>query len=210
MRQEPSLFPIFVKLAGRRCLVVGAGKISEGKVAGLIQAGAKVEIVAPQATAQIEKWHRQGKLRWHRRKFRAADLTGAILVVAATDSPKAHRAIFRAATRRKVLCNIVDVPSLCDFYYPAVVRRGHLQIAISTGGASPSLAKRLREEMESAFGPEYESWLPLLAKQRRNILAKPLPVSQRTELLKKQASEAAFGRFLTTRRHKRRTPGSKS
>jgi precorrin-2 dehydrogenase/sirohydrochlorin ferrochelatase len=199
MRKAP-VFPIFLKLAGRRCLVVGGGKVSEGKTAGLIQAGAKVHVVAPRATVQIKDWHRQRKLRWHRREFRPGDLQGAILVVAATDSPKVHKEIFRLAVARRVLCNIVDVPSLCDFYYPAVVRRGHLQVAISTGGASPSLAKRLREEMESVFGPEYASWLPALAKERKKILAKRLPVAQRTELLKKQASPEALRRFLKAQR----------
>ena len=185
--------------------MVGAGKIGEGKVAALIQAGAKVDVVAPWGTAQIETWYRQRKLQWHRREFRSADLKDAILVVAATDSPKVHEEIFQEATKRKVLCNIVDVPSLCDFYYPAVVRRGHLQIAISTGGASPSLAKRLREELESAFGKEYGSWLLALAKERKKILAKRLPVSRRTELLKKQASAEAFIRFLETRPKRSRT-----
>lgn len=199
MRKETYLFPVYLKLAGRRCLVVGAGKISEGKVAGLIHAGAKVEVVAPRATARIKKWHKQKKLCWHRREFRPNDLEGALLVVAATDSPQAHEQIFREATARDVLCNVVDVPPLCDFYYPAVVRRGNLQIAISTGGASPSLAKRLREEMERAFGPEYEAWLRTLSKERHEVLGKGLPVSERIDLLKQQASAEAFSKFLKTR-----------
>jgi precorrin-2 dehydrogenase/sirohydrochlorin ferrochelatase len=196
MRKETYLFPIYLKLAGRCCLVVGAGKISEGKVAGLIRAGAKVEVVAPRGTPQIKKWHQQKKLRWRRREFRPSDLEGALLVVAATDSPKLHEQIFREARARAVLCNVVDVPPLCDFYYPAVVRRGDLQIAISTGGSSPSLAKRLREEMESAFGPEYEAWLRVLARKRQKILGKGMSISERMDQLKKQASAEAFAKFL--------------
>jgi precorrin-2 dehydrogenase/sirohydrochlorin ferrochelatase len=198
MRKQTYLFPMYLKLTGRRCLVVGGGSISEGKVAGLIHAGAKVDVVAPRATAQIKKWQKQRKLSWHRRKFRPSDLRGALLVVAATDSPEVHKQIFREATARHVLCNIVDVPPLCDFYYPAVLRRGDLQIAISTGGSSPSLAKRLRKEMESAFGPEYEAWLRTLSKQRRKILRKSMPLSERMDVLKQQASAAAFAKFLKT------------
>jgi len=211
MRKETYLFPIYLKLAGRRCLVVGAGKISEGKVAGLIHAGAKLEVVAPRATKQIKKWHKQKKLSWHRREFRPSDLEGALLVVAATDSAELHEQIFRAATARNVLCNIVDVPPLCDFYYPAVVRRGNLQIAISTGGSSPSLAKRLRQEMESAFGPEYEAWLRALSRERMKILRKEMPVSERTGVLKRQASAEAFAAFLkASPKYSSRRPNRKS
>jgi len=195
MRKETYLFPVYLKLTGRRCLVVGAGEISEGKVAGLIRAGAKVEVVAPRATPQIKKWQEQKKLYWHRRKFRPSDLEAALLVVAATDSPKLHKQIFREARAREVLCNVVDVPPLCDFYYPAVVRRGNLQIAISTGGSSPSLAKRLREELETAFGPEYEAWLRILSRKRQRIFGKAMSISERRDLLKEQASARAFAKF---------------
>jgi precorrin-2 dehydrogenase/sirohydrochlorin ferrochelatase len=200
MRKETYLFPVYLKLTGRRCLVVGAGEVSEGKVAGLIRAGAKVEVVAPRATPQIKKWHQQKKLYWHRREFRPGDLAAAVLVVAATDSPKLHKQIFREARAREVLCNIVDVPPLCDFYYPAVVRRGNLQIAISTGGSSPSLAKRLREEMETHFGPEYEAWLRSLSRKRQKILGKSMSLSERRDALKEQASARAFAQFLKAHR----------
>ena len=190
------LFPLFLKLRGRRCLVVGAGKISEGKIAGLLEAGAHVEVVAPNATAQIEQWHKKRKIRLTRRPFRPSDLKRAFLVVAATNSPKVHQGIFREAQRRNVLCNIVDVPALCDFYYPAVVRRGQLQIAISTEGASPSLARRLREEMEKTFGPEYSDWLKYLSRERKKIFREKIPAANRLELLKHLASEESFGRFL--------------
>jgi precorrin-2 dehydrogenase / sirohydrochlorin ferrochelatase len=190
------LFPLFLKLRGRRCLVVGAGKISEAKIAGLLEAGAKVDVVAPSATAQIEQWHKKRKIKLRRRPFHPSDLKRAFLVVAATNSPKAHRAIFREAQRRNVLCNIVDVPALCDFYYPAVVRRGQLQIAISTAGASPSLARRLREEMEKTFGPEYADWVKNLSRERKKILRKNIPPAKRLELLKQLASDESFGHFL--------------
>jgi precorrin-2 dehydrogenase/sirohydrochlorin ferrochelatase len=190
------LFPLFVKLRGRRCLVAGAGKISEGKIAGLLKAGAQVRVVASNATDRIMQWQKEKKIRLEKRAFRPTDLNGVFLVVAATNSEKVHREIYRHAQARKVLCNIVDVPPLCDFYYPAVVRRGKLQIAISTAGASPSLARRLREEMEVAFGPEYAAWLKHLARERKKLLVKRMPAAERMELLKRQASTEAFARFV--------------
>ena len=190
------LFPLFLKLQGRRCLVVGAGNISEGKIAGLLESGAKVHVVAPKATSHILEWHKKKKVRLTQRTFRPSDLDNVFLVVSATNSPKVHRAIYREARKRRILCNIVDVPQLCDFYYPAVVRRGQLQIAISTAGASPSLARRLREEMESTFGPEYAAWLAHLSKERQKLMKKKLNFSERLDILKQQASQVAFSHFL--------------
>jgi precorrin-2 dehydrogenase / sirohydrochlorin ferrochelatase len=200
------LFPLFLKLQNRRCLVVGAGKISEGKIAGLLETSAKVHVIAPKATTQILDWHKKKKIRLTRRPFRPSDLDNAFLVVAATNSPKVHRAIYREARKRHVLCNIVDVPELCDFYYPAVVRRGQLQIAISTAGASPSLARRLREEMESAFGPEYAGWLTHLSQKRQALMKKKLPFAERLEILKQQASQNALSKFLREKSGHERVP----
>lgn len=205
------LFPLFLKLRGRRCLVVGAGKISEGKIAGLLAAGAKVRVVAPNATAQIVAWHKRGKIRWEQRRFAVRDLDGAFLVVAATSSTKVHRTIYTAARKRGVLCNVVDVPPLCDFYYPSVVRRGALQIAISTAGASPSLAKRLREQLEGEFGAEYSVWLKHLAAERKKILARKMSADEKLKLLHEQASAKAFGIYLKKGRGaKARRTGRKS
>jgi precorrin-2 dehydrogenase / sirohydrochlorin ferrochelatase len=194
-----NLFPMFVKLHSRRCLVVGAGKISERKIAGLLAAGAIVRVVAPDATPRIRRWHRERNIRWEPRGYRSSDLRGNFLVVAATSSTKLHRQIFRDAQRRGALCNIVDVPELCDFYYPAIVRRGELQIAISTGGASPALAKNLRQKLEKQFGPEYARWLKHLAQQRKKIYGSPLHSKLREHLLRAQVSESAFASFLKKR-----------
>src|SRR5215472_299694 len=199
------LFPLFLKLRGRRCLVVGAGKISEGKIAGLLEAGAKVRVVAPHATDRIAQWQKEKRIRLEKRLFRPRDLNGMFLAVAATNSEKVHRAIYRQAQKHKVLCNVVDVPALCDFYYPAVVRRGQLQIAISTAGASPSLARRLREEMERSFGPEYDRWLRHLSHARKKVLVSNIPASERLELLQMQASREAFEEFSNKKRSRRTT-----
>jgi len=118
-----------------------------------------VRVVAPEATPQVRSWALSNSIEWRQRPFQPDDLEGMFLVVAATSSTQLHERIFEEATQRGVLCNIVDVPPLCDFYYPAVVQRGALQIAISTAGQSPALAQRLRIQLEDQFGPEYEEWL---------------------------------------------------
>jgi len=140
-----SLFPMFVKLAGHKCLVVGGGKVAEAKVEGLFASGAVVVVVALEVTEKIAGWNRERRLTWHARRFQPSDLDGAFLVIAATGVDAVNESVFREAEVRRILCNAVDEPERCHFYYPAVVRRGALQIAISTGGLSPALASRLRQ-----------------------------------------------------------------
>src|SRR6266850_734049 len=173
------LFPIFLKLAGRPCLVVGAGTVGESKIASLVEADAQVRVVAPEATPEVRLWAESKRVEWQQRGFQPEDLDGKFLVVAATSSAKLHEHIFQEATRRGVLCNIVDVPELCDFYYPAVVQRGALQIAVSTSGQSPALAQRLRMELEEEFGPEYELWLEYLGEARDRLQSQELDPEER-------------------------------
>ena len=189
------LFPLFLKLRSRKCLVVGAGSIAESKIASLAETGAKVCVIAPDATPQVRAWARARRIAWRQRRFRVRDLKGVFLVIAATSSRALQRQIFRAAQRLGVLCNVVDVPELCDFYYPAVVRRGALQIAISTTGQSPALAQRLRKELQGQFGPEYEEWLESVGKVREEILARNLTAEQRKKFLHELVSEEAFRKF---------------
>lgn len=197
------LFPMFVKLSGRRCLVVGAGAVGESKIASLLEAEAQVRVVAPEATPQVQSWAEAGKLEWLARPCEPNDLDGMLLVVAATSSPELHEQIFTEARRRGVLCNVVDVPELCDFYYPAVVQRGALQIAVSTSGQSPALSQRLRKELEDQFGPEYEAWLEQLGQERARLLATVSDAVERKRLLHDLASAGAFHSFLRKRKPKR-------
>jgi precorrin-2 dehydrogenase / sirohydrochlorin ferrochelatase len=198
------LFPAFLKLEGRRCLVVGAGPVAEEKIEGLLRAGAKVRVVAPRATARIRAWARAKKIRGERREFRAFDLLNVFLVVAATSLPALHARIYRQARRRAVLCNVVDDPEHCDFYYGSVVRRGALQIAISTAGYSPALAQRLRKQIEQEFGEEYELWLEELGKARKKLFSKAISPPRRRALLHRLASQASFEDFLRRRKRVRR------
>jgi uroporphyrin-III C-methyltransferase/precorrin-2 dehydrogenase/sirohydrochlorin ferrochelatase len=186
-----SLFPAFIKLKGRPCLVVGAGPIGESKVASLLAAGA----VAPHATAAVSKWAAQGRVSWEAREFQPGDLDGMVLVVSAASSPAVSAAVFKEARSRGVLCNAVDDPGHCDFYYAAIVNRGQLQIAISTGGQSPALAQRLRKELEQQFGPEYEPWIEKLGDARRELFAGQVEPEGRRERLHEIASAGAFEEF---------------
>jgi precorrin-2 dehydrogenase/sirohydrochlorin ferrochelatase len=196
----PKLFPMFLKLSGRACLVAGAGTIAESKIASLLDANANVRVVAPKATAQIAAWAEARKISWHQRGYEPSDLGGMFLVIAATSSTTLHEQIFEQARRHGVLCNIVDVPPLCDFYYPAVVQRGALQIAISTTGQSPALAQRLRKELSEQFGPEYEAWLEHLGAEREKLQAANLDFEERKRLLHEQASPESFEAFLRNRK----------
>lgn len=204
-----TLFPMFVKLTGRRCLVVGAGSVGEGKIASLLAAGAVVRVVAPRATERVAAWACAGRIAWERRAFQPADLKGMFLVVAATSFPAVHERVFREARRRRVLCNVVDDPLRSDFYYPAVVRRGELQIAVSTGGHSPALAARLRRDLDRQFGPEYAVWVAELGRARHEVLATRMDPARRRRLLHRLAGRDAFTRFLRRVRSDTRARGSR-
>jgi precorrin-2 dehydrogenase/sirohydrochlorin ferrochelatase len=204
-RAAVSLFPIFLKLKAKTCVVIGAGKIAAAKAAGLLSGGARVVVIGPRAGAWIQAQARAGKVLWHRRRFVAADVEHAFLVVAATNSNATNEAVFRACLKRGVLCNVADDPQRCDFFYPAIVRRGPLQIAISTGGHSPALAHRLRMELEQQFGPEYGAWVEKVGQMRRKLLRRDLAPAERRKVLHQIASHESFERFVrqrgATRKH---------
>ena len=187
-----SLFPMFMKLAGKQCLVVGAGKVGEPKIGGLIDTGASVHVVAIAASRTVREWASAGKIELELRAFSADDLDGKFLAVAATASASLNELIYQAAQQRGVLCNVVDVPEYCDFFNPAVVRRGSLQIAISTAGHSPSLAQKIRQQLERQFGEGYAVWVEQLGETRRLILASDLDKERKSELLHSLASREAF------------------
>jgi precorrin-2 dehydrogenase/sirohydrochlorin ferrochelatase len=183
---------MFMKLAEKQCLVVGAGKVGEPKIGGLIDTGAPIHVVALQASAQVRDWAAAGKIELELRPFVASDLDGKFLAVIATASNNLNQLIYREAQRRGVLCNVVDVPDLCDFFYPAVVQRGDLQIAVSTAGQSPSLAQKIRQQLEKQFGPGYATWVAQLGETRKLILASDLDKETKLDLLHSLASREAF------------------
>ena len=184
-----ALFPLFVKLENRSCLVVGAGVIAEGKIRSLLEAGAAISVVAPRATPQVRDWAATNAIAWRRRKFTPADLDDKFLVVAATPVAAVNALVFGEARHRKILCNSVDDPPHCDFFYPAIVRRGDLQIAISTNGKSPALAQRLRQRFERQFGPEYADKLSELGAARERLFRSRMNPLRRKKLLLRMARE---------------------
>jgi precorrin-2 dehydrogenase/sirohydrochlorin ferrochelatase len=186
-----TLFPIFMKLEYKRCLVVGAGKVGEPKITSLLDTGARIHVVALEASDMVRKWAEQGKITLELRGFISGDLDGTFLAVVATASRELNASIYNEAQRRGVLCNVVDDPAYCDFYYPAVVRRGDLQIAISTSGQSPSLAQKIRQQLERQFGPGYAQWVAQLGETRKLVLASDLHLQKKRELLLSLASREA-------------------
>ena len=151
-----------------------------------------MKVVAPQATAHIRQLASVGSIDWQQREFESSDLEGKFLVIVATSSREVNTRIFTEARANSILCNAVDDPPNCDFYYPAVVRRGDLQIAISTGGHSPALAQRIRQDLEQQFGPEYQSWVVELGKQREELAATDLDPEVRKRILHELASRSSF------------------
>jgi precorrin-2 dehydrogenase / sirohydrochlorin ferrochelatase len=162
-------YPIFVNLEGKRCLVVGGGAVATQKVQGLLASGAAVVVVSPTLTEPLHDLVRQSIIQYQPRPFQAADVLDCTLVIGATDQAEVNAAVCEAARRRGILVNIVDTPAACDFIAPAVVRHGPLQIAISTGGNSPTLAKRIRMQLEACYGTDYAHFLHALGGQREEV-----------------------------------------
>jgi precorrin-2 dehydrogenase/sirohydrochlorin ferrochelatase len=183
---------MFLKLEGKRCLVVGAGKVGEPKIGSLLEAGALVHVIALEATEAVHGWANTGTITLELRAFSPADLDEILLAVVATASKDLNEFIYREAEKRGVLCNVVDVPDYCDFYYPAVVRRGDLQIAISTNGKSPALAQKIRQQLERHFGAGYAHWVNELGETRKLVMASDLDPKRKRELLLSLASREAF------------------
>jgi precorrin-2 dehydrogenase/sirohydrochlorin ferrochelatase len=191
---------MFLKLRGRRSLVVGAGSVAEPKIASLLDAGALIKVVAPQANDKVITWAREHRIKWEQRCFQESDINDCFLAISATNSVSVNETVYRRAEALGVLCNAVDDPERCDFYYPAVVRRGSLQIAISTAGDSPALAQRLRRELEDQFGPEYAGWVEQLGRERIRLRNdKTIAAEDCKRLLHLQASASGFREFVAGR-----------
>ena len=160
------LYPLFLRLENQPVLVVGAGAVAQRKIDTLLQSGARITVVSPHATDHIAKLADQGSILWHRRTFQPEDPQGALLVVSATGQPEVDQQVYAHASQQHALINVVDVPDLCNAFVPSVLRRGRLQIAVSTSGAAPSLARDIRHDLEGQFSPEWEEYLDLLAQVR--------------------------------------------
>ena len=193
---------MFLKLDACKCVVVGAGVIASQKLDSLLISGADVHVVAPEASESIRELARSGRVRWTQAEFRPEHLDGVLLVIAATGNPAVNQQVYRAAQERRVLCNSVDEPERCDFFYPAVVRRGDLQIAISTAGKSPALAQRIRKDLEAQFDSSYVSWLEWLGTVRQLFFQRHVEPGLRKQALHRMADRAVFERFKSFRDRK--------
>jgi precorrin-2 dehydrogenase/sirohydrochlorin ferrochelatase len=163
------LYPAMLRIAGRRCVVIGGGRIATRKVAPLLEAGASVLLIAPNCGPQLEAVGKQGRVRWEPRAYRAGDLEGAALVFAATDSPAVNAAVAAEAKARDIPVNVADDPTASTFHVPAVVEREGLVLTVSTGGRSPAFARRLRLEIEALLSPERLALLELYAELRASL-----------------------------------------
>jgi precorrin-2 dehydrogenase / sirohydrochlorin ferrochelatase len=182
--------PIFLDVTGRECVVVGGGEVAERKVEALLNAGAHVTVVSPRLSQSLESIAARGLVTHIARDYERGDIRGCVLVYAASDDPKLHRELVAEARALGIPINVVDVPELCTFISPAVVERGDLQIAISTGGASPAFAARLRRALEAQFGTEYALTLKVLRAARRRLHADEIDPADRMRRLKELADSA--------------------
>ena len=182
-----SYYPVSLDLKNRFCIVIGGGKVAERKVRGLLACEAVVQVISPRLTSGLAELYRAGRLTWQERDYRPGDLAGAFLVIAATDNEKVQQLTYAEAEERNILINVADVPARCNFILPATMRQGDLTVSVSTGGKSPALAKRLRQELEKSIGPEYKIVADILGRLRGEILAQGRPQAE---------NEALFNRLL--------------
>lgn len=175
-------YPIcLIDLENKKSIVVGGGKIAQRKTIGLLEAAASVTIISPDLEPELQKFVEQGLINWNQRKYIQGDLQDAFLVIAATDNSNVNQEIWEEATRLGCLINVVDDPSHSNFILPAVVKRGELQIAISTGGSSPALARRLREMLDAIITPEYQELAEILAELRPDLISCTQPGNPRLQ-----------------------------
>ncbi|MBW1749180.1 MAG: bifunctional precorrin-2 dehydrogenase/sirohydrochlorin ferrochelatase [Deltaproteobacteria bacterium] len=164
------MYSVCLEISDKLCVVVGGGSVAERKVLGLLTAGAQVRIISPQLTRPLTELADAGRIEWLERGYTQGDLAGALLIFAATDSRKVQEAVFKEAGQAGQLVNVIDAPARCSFHVPAVVRRGDLTLAVSTGGKSPAVAAMVRKQLAENFGEEYGLLLDLISRLREQVL----------------------------------------
>ena len=175
-------YPVCLNISNERCVVVGGGEVAERKVISLLECGAKVILVARTLTPALREMRDAERIEHRADDYKEEYLNGAFLVIGATDREDVNGTISRDARKRRIPVNIVDDPARCTFTVPSVFRRGDLQVAVSTGGKSPALARRVREELEKRYGPEYETLLEIMGTLRGKIVGRGTPWEDNREL----------------------------
>jgi precorrin-2 dehydrogenase/sirohydrochlorin ferrochelatase len=193
-------YPVYLDLRGRDCVVVGGGEVAYGKVLGLLPCGARVRVISPEVHPGIARFAARGKLAWEPRPYRPGDLRGAFLAIAATDDAAENGRVYDEAVAEKALVNVVDVPERCQFIAAAVFRRGRLTAAISTGGASPALAGRLKRELSAQWGPEYGQLTSLYRRLRPLVMQRIPSLADRKRFWLHLAAQDEPLRLLRARR----------
>jgi precorrin-2 dehydrogenase / sirohydrochlorin ferrochelatase len=183
-----SNYPIMLKLEGKKAVVVGGGKVAERKVTGLLNTGARLVVVSPEATNELTSLASDGMLEWVKKPFSKEDIEGAFLIFAATNDVELNQYVKTAANDQQ-LVTIADDPEGSDFHVPSHIRQGHLSIAVSTGGASPTLARKIREQLESQFDERYEDYVEFLFSARKRVLAEVKDPSRKRKILTAIVSE---------------------
>ncbi|SEN01112.1 precorrin-2 dehydrogenase/sirohydrochlorin ferrochelatase family protein [Lihuaxuella thermophila] len=182
-------YAMMVDLTSRRCLVVGGGPVAERKTVSLVNAGAEVVVVSPTATPRLKQMALLGQIDWLSRSYRSEDGEHCFLVIAATNDQRVNRTVYQDAKKRGQWVNVVDQPALCNFTVPSTVQRGKLTIAVSTSGASPSLSKKIRRELEQTYGDEYALFLELM-QEIRSLIQRQVPDAHlRYQLMKELVSD---------------------
>ncbi|TMV52940.1 bifunctional precorrin-2 dehydrogenase/sirohydrochlorin ferrochelatase [Paenibacillus mesophilus] len=187
-----SFYPIMTDLTGRRCLVVGGGRVAERKIGGLLDAGADVTVISPEVTGRIARWEAEGRIEVIRREYAGGDGDGAALVFASTDSSEVNGRVWEDAVSRGQPVNVADRPELCTFVVPAVWRHGHLLVAVSTSGTSPMASSRIRDRIEAAIGDGIDAFLEFAAEYRVQVLSRVSDPGERRRLLAELFSDAAL------------------
>ena len=197
------LYPIMMNLDGKQVIVIGGGLVAERKIMGLLETGALITVISPKMERSLEKLAGEGRIEWIAKPFDASLLDGyseAALIFGATNQREVNLKIHEAALTRKIPCNIADVPDLCTFVVPAVITQGELMIAVTTGGSSPALARRIREDLEKRFGPEYAELTRVLGELRKVVLKAGGPSAENRKLF----MEIVDSEVLTALREKDR------
>lgn len=177
------LFPIFINLDNKKCVIVGGGKVAERKAENLFAYGASITILSPSVTSKVQQWANEGLLNWRKKEFEKADIDGAFMVFASTDNYELNQLIANICHENGIMINSADDPEKCTFHVPAIIRRDSLGIAISTEGKSPLLAKKLRTEFEALIGEEYAEFLDMLAEVRTRIQESVSDINIRKKIL---------------------------
>ncbi len=185
-------YPVFLDLTGKKCLVVGGGAVAERKIKSLLEYGARVQVVSPTLTGALQELVKQGRVNHRAGRYRASDLNGVFLAVSATDDDLTNQAVSKDCAARNIMVNVVDKPDRCSFIVPSVVHRGPLQIAVSTSGKSPHLARIIREKLESQFGNHFAEFVSFLGEMREQVKKNEADAGKRKSVLNNLVDEKTF------------------